>query len=159
MALSAISMTPGSGLDIAAHEIVEDSDTKLIERTAMGAGILELPATPQISEVDSTGLFPLSAVGCQGAGFIVGKTTFSANNVTVTIFIVFFDANDEVIGYFGSSGGLPITINNTAISDGASRFYGDTFVVQNQVGAQSVKIYLASVPTNSGDVSISLAYV
>ena len=100
-----------------------------------------MPASPQISDVTTTGLFPTNAISCLYKSRIALKTTFSANNLTSKARLIFYDQSNNIIGDTDE-----FIIKNTTIVE-SGRYRGSLFVFANEMGASSFKIRITSAPT------------
>ena len=154
MSTADIEITEGAGIPIAAHTISEDSETKYIERIAVGSGAIALPTTAQIETETVAGTYPSSSIDVQGKGRIVIKSSFSVNTDTCVYYLQFYDINDVLIGESDDY----YEIANSGILDSFSRYVGTMVVINNEFGFCGIKIRLSSIPA-SGNVSFYVAGV
>lgn len=147
---SKVEFTQGVGTSIATHAISEGGEVRHVERFAPGAGIIDMPDTPQLSLIDATGVYPAAgSIDCTGKGRIVISSLFSVAEETADIRLLFYDSEGNVIGYTEK-----VTAIGTAIEDGLGSYFGELIVVANEYGAKEFKIRVETIPT-SGTVTIS----
>jgi len=162
MATTDINITPGSGVAVAAHSFTEDAETRVVERVAPGTGVLDNPATPQISKQSAAGLYPASAVDIQGKARVGLRWTLSAADVSVGFRILLYDVDDVLFAILPSPTETYTVVASaveTVSEESETRYVGTFFGIANDFGAKSLKIRWPAVPTNSGTVSCFVAGV
>jgi len=152
MALSQVGVQEGSDKYIATHEFNEGSFTKHIERICIGTGILELPSSPQISSINTSGIYPTDPIDVSGLGYIIIKSHFTNNSDTASIRLVLYDINGNIIGQSDVQ-----NITATDLTEG-SEYVGDLIVFENKLGVSKVKIKLEN-NLSSGTVSFWISGV
>ena len=146
MAESLIAITEGSGANVSTQSMTINSQTVEIERSMMGIGVVTLPGSADITAEDTPGTYPVSAIDLQGRYYIILKSTFDADDSTVSFRFLFFDSADAVIGYSEL-----LSIDNSGESDGGGRYYGIPIVFANVFCAKNFQIKLIDI---TGDVTI-----
>ena len=152
MRKSFVGVQEGTDKKIATYEFIEGTDTKHVERISIGAGILELPSTPQISGVSTAGEYPTTPIDVTANGYVVIKSRFTDSGVSVNVKLIIYDVNDNIIGYSESQ-----TINATDLQE-SSEYIGDILIFENRIGVSKVKIKLED-NLSSGTVSFWIAGV
>jgi len=146
MAESLIAITEGSGANVSTQSMTINSQTVEIERSMMGIGVVTLPGSADITAEDTPGTYPVSAIDLQGRYYIILKSTFDADDSTVSFRFLFFDSADTVIGYSEL-----LSIDNSGESAGGGRYYGIPIVFANVFCAKNFQIKLIDI---TGDVTI-----
>jgi len=147
MSESQIAVTEGSGKNVSTVQISIGGNTRQIERDVQGMGLITL-ASVTIAQ-GSTGLYPASALDCQGRYYIILKNTFNDNAASATIRFFFYDSGSTEIGY---SEAVPIGNLGKLVS---TRYWGELIVFSNIYGAKEFKVSLEAI--SSGD-NITIDY-
>lgn len=153
MAKSRIIIDEGSDKNVATHTFTEGSEERNIERIALASGPLALPDTPQVSEETSTGDYPANPASVVGSGGITIQALLSATSQTAKANILFYDANDVLLG-----------VSDEYTFEGGddtrdSKYIGTAVFIDNTVmGVAGIKIRITTVPT-SGNVSFAIACI
>lgn len=145
MSEQTIAVTEGSGKNVSTVQCTIGGSTVQIERDIPGMGVITLSSIT--SAQGSTGLYPASAVDCQGRYYIILKNTFNDNAATAQIRFLFYDSADTEIGYTEL---INITNLGKAVS---TRYWGDIIVFANIFGAKSFKVSLETISA-SDNISI-----
>lgn len=147
MSESQIAVTEGSGKNVSTVQVSIGGNTRQIERDIRGMGVITLANVTTAQ--GSTGLYPASALSCQGMYYIILKNTFNDNGASATIRFLFYDSGSTEIGY---SEAVPISNLGKSVS---TRYWGELVVFSNIYGAKEFKVSLESI--SSGD-NITIDY-
>lgn len=152
MVSDGLGFTPGTGANIAVHVISEDSEVRMVERTAPGAGVFATWAWDTDSiELTAAGLSSID-VDTQGKGLITISARAAVANVdvdnTFTFRLVFFAADDGLIGFSSD-----ISPEFTEYDD-ATYQYSTVATFTNAVGAASVGLYLVTLPGSATTIDV-----
>ena len=144
MGSDGLGFTPGSGANIAVHVVSEDSEARVVERIAPGAGALATWAWgTDETELTATGLSSID-VDTQGKGRIIVSARAAVANVdvgqTFAFRLAFYAVDDGLIGFSGA-----VSPEFTQYDDSTYQ-YSTIVAFANDVGAASVGLYLVSFP-------------
>ena len=144
MGSDGLGFTPGTGANIAVHVVSEDSEARMVERIAPGAGALATWAwATDATALTSTGLSSID-VDTQGKGRIVVSARAALADVAVgdtfTFRLAFYAVDDGLIGFSGD-----VAPEFTEYDD-ATYQYSTIAAFANDVGAASVGLYLVALP-------------
>ena len=152
MSTSYVAVTEGSDKNIATHTISEDSVTKHLARSVVGAGILTLPSSPQIDSATTVGDYPTAPVDVQGKHSVVIKSTFSDSSDTAKLQLIWYDSGGYIIGESSE-----VTLTPTSRQD-STRYIANPVQFDNTMGAASIKVHLTTAPS-AGNVTLFIAAV
>lgn len=125
------------------------------QRIIRASGILQLPGTPQITPVSSTGVYPSSSyIACQAMERVVVKPMLGAANLQVKFMLNWYDTNQDLIGASNVYTAYPIALP----PDGDGFYYGYVFSIENRVGASYVKVWLYEF-INSGSIKMFIGAI
>ena len=111
---------------------------------------LDLHESSEITDITSTGTFPVNPISCQWKSRITLKPSFSVNTVTANIRITFFDLSNVAIG-----DSEILMIQNTNLSNDDGRYQGSTYTIANELGASGIKIVITTAPI-TGNLKIAI---
>ena len=122
-----------------------------LESVAPGMGAVELPDTPQLETVSSTGEFPEEPVVVKGAGRLIFKSLYDASDSGgAEVRFKLYDYNGQLIGFTDK-----YTINNIGLQDSNGNYVGTLLVLANEMGAQSISVQVVKAPSGSLSMYIS----
>ena len=144
MTTDGLGFTPGTGANIAVHVIAEDSEARVVERIAPGAGVVATWAWgTDASALTATGLSSID-VDTQGKGRIMvsARAAVAAVDVgdTFTFRLAYYAADDGLIGFSGD-----VAPEFTEYDDSTYQ-YSTVAVFANDLGAAAVGLYLIALP-------------
>lgn len=150
MAQDSFGYTEGVGTHIAAHSFYEEGEKRLVERVAPGTGVVEMPATPQISG-ETTGAFPSGEfVSCRGKSRFVIQSMFQFQGESAEFRLKLFDTNSGEIGYTQA-----LAVDELGMPAAPSgRYHGTLYAVSNEFGAAGIQAQITSAP--SGELQIAI---
>ena len=155
MANNYITIFEGTDLNVGAREVTEpDGITKRHQTAVVASGVLELPNTPQIENVNTSGDYPANPIDIRGYGNVIVKSVFTQSGQNCEIrFVLYLSDGTTVIGESES-----LTISTTDRTEGTS-YIGEMIVFDNsKVGASYLKINLVT-PPSTGSVSFYIGGV
>ena len=157
MSSDGLGFTPGTGANIAVHVFTEDSEARVIERIAPGAGVLATWAwATDATSLSSTGLGSLD-VDTQGKGRIIVSARAALADVdvddTFTFRLAYYAADDGLIGFSGD------VSPEFAEYDDSTYQYSAIAAFANDVCAASVDLYLVSMPGTATTIDVMVKAV
>lgn len=152
MTTSRIEFSEGQGLNIASHSFTEDGVVKHTERIAAGAGVAGALAEVTVTTV---GLIPAFSVLTAGKGrIIIGAKAVTGAGDYCSFFLVYKNPEGAVIG----TSPLIQAICSLYTDGGEPNYrFMNVTVFSNDVGATSVEIYMAVLPSVNSVILMATA--
>lgn len=152
MGTSKVGFSEGLGINIAAHSFTEDGETRHVERIAAGAGVAGVLTETTANAVGLVGSLSIPTVG-KGRIIIGGKAVTGAGDYC-SFFLVYKNSEGVVIG----TSSLIQAIFSLYTSGGSPNYrYTNVTVFSNDVGATTVEIYVAVLPSVNSIIFMTTA--